>query len=253
MRQLFLFLLFINVAFFYWQYQKQEHPVVQVEKEAVEDSTVRKLVLLGELSEQSGTEQPPQPEPEPEPQAETVMEPQLEAGQDPNQIQKQQQFIEEEQKPVLTCYTLGPVSGSRSAGAVSSMLEKAGVTADTRETENRIPNGFWVHLPVVNNANTAQRLLQEIQDRNISDVSTVPRDEGGYVVSLGVFSEEFRAKRRQSQFVRMGYAPVIEVRYKTRTLTWFDVKDSESTLLVPDVFKDLAAKFPGVKMQEIDC
>jgi hypothetical protein len=250
-RQLFLFLLFINVAFFYWQYQKQDRPVVQLEKEAVEDSTVRKLVLLSELSEQSDTEQAPQPEGEP--QAESDSEQQLEAAQEPNQIQKQQQFTEEEEKPVLTCYTLGPVSGSRSAGALSSMLEKAGVTANTRETENRIPNGFWVHLPVVNDANSAQRLLQEIQDRNISDVSTVPRDEGGYVVSLGVFSEEFRAKRRQSQFVKMGYAPLIEVRYRTRILTWFDVKDSESTLLVPDVFKDLAAKFPGIKMQEIDC
>lgn len=253
MRQLFLFLLFINVAFFYWQYQKQDRPVVQVEKEPAVDSTVRKLVLLSELPEQSDAEKPPQPEAQPEPHAEAEMEPQLETGQEPNQIQEQQPLIEAEMKPVRTCYTLGPVSGSRSTRAVSSMLVKAGVTADTRETVNRIPNGYWVHLPLVNDANSAQRLLQEIQNKNIADVSTVPRDEGGYIVSLGVFSEEFRAKRRQSQFVKMGYAPLIELRYKTRIVTWFDVKDSESTLLVPDVFKDLVTKFPSVKMQEIDC
>ena len=240
------------------------------------DGNVKRLVLLSELPNNPTAEDQAQPEaqlesqpesqPELQSQAQTAsdMEPQ-ESQVDVDQHQAQQQVGEVpvpvpvsapesvEAKPVLTCYTLGPVTTIYAAATVSKMLEKAGVTSETRETEDKIPNGYWVHLPVEKNATTAQQLLVEIQNRDISDVSTVPLEDGGYVVSLGVFSEEIRAKRRQNQFIKMGYKPVVDQRYKTKTLTWFDVKDSESTLLVPDVFKTLAAKFPGIKMQETDC
>ena len=216
------------------------------------DGNVKRLVLVSELPNNLVAEAQTQSESQIESQPASDMDSQAPQV-DVDQKQVQQQPIQEETKPVLTCYTLGPVTTIHVAAAVSTMLEKAGVISETRETEDRIPNGFWVHLPVEKNATTAQKLLVEIQNKNISDVSTVPLEEGGYVVSLGVFSEEIRAKRRQNQFIKMGYKPVIDQRYKVKILTWFDVKDSDSTLLMPDVFKNLAAKFPGIKIQETDC
>ena len=244
MRKLFLILVLINLAFFYWQYEKQERPAANTDNAPVMDSTVHRLVLRSELPDNPATEDQPQPETQIPPQ-----EPQL----DVDQLQEQQQPGEIVEKPVLTCYRLGPVTTIHTAATVSTLLENAGVTSVTRETEDRIPNGFWVHLPLEKDAATAQRILEEIQNRNISDVSTVPQSEGGYVISVGVFSEEIRAKRRQSQFIKLGYKPVIDERYKVKILTWFDVMDSESTLLVPEVFTGLVAKFPDIKMQEIDC
>jgi hypothetical protein len=95
--------------------------------------------------------------------------------------------------------------------------------------------------------------LQDVQDRKITDVSIVALDGGQYAISLGVFSTEPRAKRRYSQFVKMGYTPVIDERYKVSKSLWLNIREAKSSELIPGLWQNSNANPPGVTLQEIDC
>ena len=122
-----------------------------------------------------------------------------------------------------------------------------------RETKEKQHKDYWVHLPAENRLTSARQIEQSLRARRISDISVVTVDESHYVISLGVFSLGESAQRRYSQFVSMGYKPVIEDRYKIVTSFWIDVKDNDPSLLGPKLWQDLTDKYPGIRREDKVC
>lgn len=229
----------LNAIFFAWQYQKENHTPVNTEKELISGNADDRLVLLSELDAV--------------PASETIQPAETDQDKASDQLPAVESEPEPEEIPTFICYTIGPITDISSATELSSMLSGAGVTAVTRETEDKKHNGYWVHLPVEESLSSARQIVQELKVRKITDISIVPLEGSRYVISLGVFSEERRAKRRHDQFQSLGYVPLIEDRYSTTTRIWIDVKDNDPSILPPEVWQNLVDKFPGIRHQGNAC
>lgn len=235
MKYLFLSLLMMNAIFFLWQYQQENHKTDDIPMEVFSDNAVARLVLVSEL-ENIPVNKSAQPD-------------ELDHAED----QVPAQEVETQESQVFVCHTVGPFADMQSAAQASLMFNQSGVPAVTRTAEQKKFNGYWVHLPQENSLPSARKIFQDLKDRKISDISIVPIEGDKYVISLGVFSMEHTSRRRYSQFVSMGYAPVVEDRYQINTTIWVDVKDSEPSLLAPGIWQNLAEKFSGIGHQEIAC
>jgi len=236
LRQIFLLLLLLNVGFFAWQFQKENHVPVEMQKDILPDNTAQRLILISELDA-----------------GEIEQIQQAETDQVKAESQQQATQPEPEQDKSFVCYSIGPFTGMNSANEVSLILTESGVTAVTRETEDREHRDYWVHLPAENRLTSARRIVRDLEARKISDIYIVTLENSHFVISLGVFRMEETAQRRYSQFVSMGYTPVIEDRYNVTTRFWIDVKDSDPSLLAPELWRDLTTKFPGISRQENAC
>ena len=103
MRQLFLLLLLLNVAFFAWQFQKESHKTVDMEKKSLSDKTIKRLVLVSELNNKHDDETLPG------------------GGTDTDETRHSQQEAEQKEEQRFACYTVGPFADKDSAHKVDCL------------------------------------------------------------------------------------------------------------------------------------
>jgi hypothetical protein len=232
LRLLFLSLLLLNVAFFAWHYLQLENDHVRQEKEVQMDDTVDRLVLANELENQQDS---------------------------PSRLLHEKSrvpapVIPQQTAPVVTfiCYTVGPFKEMSIAEEAASLLRDADANTTIRKTDHRIHNGYWVRLSIENRLSRAQETVDELNTRRISDVAVIRLDDGRYTVSLGVFSEEPRARRRQAQFESMGYTPIIVDRFKVTAEFWIDVK-ADTSSPAADIWRELIIRYKGLRHLDTAC
>lgn len=235
MRYLFSALLLLNIAFFVWQYQKENHEPVSARNGLPQDNTVATLTLLSEV-ENTAVEAGPQS-----------------AEADQEQEVNQGQLQEPQKATAFVCHTMGPFADSQSADQAASVFEEAGIAVTRREVEEKELAGYWIHLPEENDLAAARRILRDLKGRKITDISVAPLDDGRYAVSLGVFSKKSTSDSRYAQITAMGYSPVVVERFKVITTVWIDVMDIEPPLVTPAIWQQLIDKFPATSHAEITC
>ncbi|HEY4732209.1 MAG TPA: hypothetical protein VIH66_03080 [Gammaproteobacteria bacterium] len=235
MKYLFSALLLLNIAFFVWQYQKENHEPPSVLGGLPQDNAVATLTLLSEVKDIPVDDDSQS----------------AEAGL--NQVADRKQVEEVQNERGAMCYTIGPFADPQSADQASSVFSEAGMAVAKREVEDKEHGGYWLHLPMENDLAAARQVLRDLKNRKISDVSIMPLDGGRHVVSLGVFNKKITSDRRYAQISAMGYAPVVVERFKIETTVWVDVLGVEPSLLTPQIWRDLTDKFPAASHMEITC
>lgn len=235
MKYLFSALLLLNIVFFVWHYQKENHGPPGEQGELLQDNAVATLTLLNEVKNI--------PEGDDSQSAKAGL----------NQAMDQEQARGVQNEQVGVCYTIGPFVDAPSADQALSMFSESGMAVVIREVDDKEHAGYWVHLPVEDGLAAARRLLQDLKNRKISDVSIMPVDDGRYVVSLGVFNKKTTLDRRYAQISALGYAPVVVDRFKINTTVWVDVTGVETSLATPGIWRDLTDKFPAASHTEITC
>lgn len=220
------------MAFFAWHYLQQEHVFERQKKELRVDDSVDRLVLANELESQQ-------------------VDPSRQLhdnAQVPVQVPPQQTA------PVITfeCYTVGPFKEMSIANEAATLLREADAETTIRKTDHRIHTGYWVRLAIENRLSWVQDTVDELTARRISDIAIIHLDDGRYTVSLGVFSEEPRAKRRQAQFESMGYTPIVVDRFKVTTEFWIDVK-ADTSSPAADMWRELTMRYKGAGHLETAC
>ena len=220
------------MAFFAWHYLHLGHVQVRQEKELRVEESVDRLVLYIELENQ-------QMEPSRQLREKALV---------PAQVPAQQTA------PVITfvCYTVGPFRKLSITNEAVSLLREVDADTAIRKTDHRTHSGYWVRLAIENRLSRVQDTVDELTARHFSDIAVVHLDDGRYTVSLGVFSEEPRAKRRRIQFESMGYTPIIVDRFKETTEFWIDVKAVTSSPAA-DMWRELTMRYKGVGHLDTAC
>jgi hypothetical protein len=148
--------------------------------------------------------------------------------------------------PALSCYVLGPFLEASELKRVAAHLTKLGYHSRERTTETRIVAGYWTYLPAMARKE-ALRITHLLEAKNDEDYLIIK----GNVISLGVFESRYRAERRVKMLQNYGLKPVLQPRYKTRTVHWLDLDSPDGEKR--DVMETIRAEYPDTEVHGTPC
>lgn len=113
----------------------------------------------------------------------------------------------------LACYALGPLQSASAASDALAWIRAAGGLGRTRSEQGDVWVGYWVVVAFEQTA-AARSAMQTLKAAGISDAYVVADDNGNQLLSLGVFSEQARAKAQADRAGAAGYEA--DIRNRTR-------------------------------------
>ncbi|MEJ2061609.1 MAG: SPOR domain-containing protein [Gammaproteobacteria bacterium] len=153
----------------------------------------------------------------------------------------------------VACYTIGPFTDKQPADAVIRKIRQAGFKPQLRTTTQQATVGYWVYLPPQESRKAALKVAQGLAHKGIKDYFIVTTDEDKNAISLGLFSEPARAKRRQAYLKKLGYATKIRVRTREQTLYWLDYDERDGHHLDADTWQAVGTEGTSVQRISRDC
>lgn len=124
----------------------------------------------------------------------------------------------------LRCVTVGPFKELSQAAAAASELRSSGLDPSQRVAEGDIWVGYWVYIKDLPTQTRADAVLEDLRRHGITDAYVIPDTDSGNVVSLGVFSEIQRARRRREAVRALDYDVTVADRTRRGTVYWIDVR-----------------------------
>ena len=146
------------------------------------------------------------------------------------------------------CQTLGPFLKKHDVTAVFALLARNGYQVNVRDGDTRVPNGYWVYLPAMQ-ASQARRIVADLDAHGMTDYFIGKQN----YISLGIFSDKDKAERRLQEVQRLGYAPKLDQRYRTRDVYWLDVDGRGTPLLGSEVWEQIQSQHADVHAQRVSC
>lgn len=119
------------------------------------------------------------------------------------------------------CATLGPFHDELLAAQAEQELTRAGWRSERRASSEEVNDGWWVYVPN-RDAAGQDRTLRAIRGAGLRDAFSMA-DSEDFSVSVGLFSDEQRAKDRAARIQRLKLDAVVKERRKQLTTVWFDL------------------------------
>jgi len=117
----------------------------------------------------------------------------------------------------LDCRIWGPFSDTQSLEPLRVAISEVGEVIEVRESQIQDDPDFLVNLQTDNNVDKARRILKELQSQSIEAYILAG---GPYAnsVSVGVFSEENRARRHMNRVSELGFDVEIQPLLRNQTV-----------------------------------
>jgi hypothetical protein len=154
-------------------------------------------------------------------------------------------------KPKMRCVSIGPFP-AESAEPAAGWLAAERLEHARRSEERQVESSYWVHLGPFENRKQAEQRLKELERLGIRDLLIMPDGQGSVAISLGLFSQADNARNRLKELADKGVTAKQEIRYRTETRVWFDLR-------LPEPADEPVAKLRGrdwgrgVEVQDSAC
>lgn len=244
-RWVIIFLVLINLVFFYWQYQQTQRQVQSDQSLLTVPAGTKSLVLLSE----GGSQLAARKDKTPKPVANMpVDEDKLSsddliarfkagrlAGQGGAVAQKNVVVAEPEAKEVAAaaqevesklCWQMGPFTDEISAKQIEFRLSEAQTKFHRYREDVAKPSLWWVYLPPLADRNQALALLRRLQSKKI-DSFLVTKGEHKNAISLGFFSKASTAEQQLALHKENGYQARVQERKRYQKANWFVVQPNK--------------------------
>ena len=210
MRLILLFLVFLNVAFFYWA-QAQDFRTSQIDKSKLLTGYPRIQMLV----EQSGV--------------------------DSFASNESRQAIDGLLSSDSVCHTMGPFDSKQERDDVYKSLLDLGIDASQRLVNERQPKSYWVYLPPHESLAEAEATVAYLENNNINEFFIMlDPPEQKHAVSLGLFEKLDAARSTLAEIKKLNLEPEMEVRFNEFTQYWVDFRQY-SDASQPKVLETLLA------------
>jgi len=132
-------------------------------------------------------------------------------------------------RDAIACTTVGPFADLPQASQAQAALRAAGFHPRQRLEEGELWVGYWVSIQGFPAREAAEDALKTLTANAVMDVYIMPSSDTATsnALSLGVFSDYQRARRRVEQIRALGMDPRIEDRKRSGTVYWLDVDLAE--------------------------
>jgi len=240
-------LLLANVAMFAWIYSQPVQPPPEYRPVPVPPG-IAPLMLLTERNGKSAQEEPL-----------PVEALSTESGQEQTELTATEPASAESSgsDPVVKvpqppqeriCQTIGPLVKQAEATDIAKRLDAQGFKSRQRSGKVREQSGYWVYLPAMPAAE-ARRIVNELDSKGMTDYFIGKQN----YISLGIFRRKDQAQVRLEQVRALGYEPVLDPRYRTRTVHWLDIEEAGQPLLVSSIWQQIQAQHTDIRVQRVSC
>lgn len=247
MRFLAAFLLLANIGLFVWIYTQPVQQPPEYRPVPLPPG-IAPLMLLAERQSQDPSEASPAVELSPV----ELASDQIDAASTAAPIVEQAEsdaVAEVSARPTeRICQTIGPLRKNADVTDIAKRLEVQGVEARQRSGKVREPTGYWVYLPAMP-ADDARRIVSELESKGMTDYFIGKQN----YISLGIFRRKDQAKVRLEQVTALGYEPVLDRRYRTRTVHWLDIEEAGQPLLASSIWQQIQAQHTDITVQRVSC
>ncbi|MEM8845345.1 MAG: hypothetical protein AAGB35_09935 [Pseudomonadota bacterium] len=189
LRTLILFVVFLNLAFYYWARENNFDRQAWIQPKNVGDHN--SILLISE-----------KPAIRNEDAQALVAEPEI--------------------KRELMCFSIGPFEESDASDEMYAVLFDLGVQAQQRIVNQRKPKSYWVYLPSNNSKAKADETVEFLNKNGVDETYIWLDTPHQYDVSLGLFSRLTTARNILAQIEALGLTPKMDVRYTEITEFWVD-------------------------------
>ena len=156
-------------------------------------------------------------------------------------------------EPAATsCFTLGPFSALGSAEGAMTKFSNAGLHAALREQETRSAQQWWV-IEATKDERAAQKRLDELHKKKVSDASIINTGEYENMISLGRYDTEVLANKRVNALVKLGFRPVVEKHFNSSVHYWVDVDETAQRSVTTAQLKAAISGIEGVEKKQRAC
>ena len=228
MRATVLFLIFLNLAFFYWAsgYGSKE----QLLKAPREVSGYKPIKLISEAEE-------------------------IELPGESASFKPQQKSLKLQAKDNIKaqkCFSLGPFENDLQSDTVYDLLFAAGIQAQQRTVNQRQPKSYWVYLPPYESQAAAQKTVDFLKENKINEfyISLEPSQKNA--VSLGLFKKLSTARDKIVEIKKLGLDPEMEVRFHEFSEYWVDFNHYKEGHQ-PKVIEEMLRKNDRMLILETKC
>ena len=150
------------------------------------------------------------------------------------------------------CIAIGPLASGASAQNIISRLTAVDVQSSVSSVDiDGVPD-YWVFMPPLPDHRTALSKIKELQSQKIdSFIITQGELENG--ISLGLFSEEYRAVKVQKDIVAKGYAVDVREVPRPHREYWVVVNAESKPLFSDAIWTEIQRENDQVKRRLNRC
>ncbi len=147
------------------------------------------------------------------------------------------------------CVRVGPVNERAQLDTLRTWLRERTTVVHTRAETVREQRFFWVYLEPKSDEE-AQRNLEDLKRRGVTDYLLIRRGGLRNAISLGLFRSQDSVNRRLAEMSQKGYKPVVVPQFESTQRYWVSARmleDADDPATIPtDVLADAT-------LAEIDC
>lgn len=268
MKNLFLFLLFVNIVLALWIYSKQEAPQEMVAQRPLD---AQPLVLLHEAPKVNFPITQ-------EPLAEVVVNEVVVAdhdadiaAQDADELTREDVVFEgredviqavevsttavHEEMPKLEryCFVITPIKDKDRVSEIGEALTDRMISYRLEEAVAEEQAGFWVLVPSSGDRNEALEVVKELKRQGLPDVRRFTAGKLKNSVSLGLFKKRGYAERQSNIAREKGFKAIIQARNRQIDTSVFHIETGDSRFSERDEWLQISANHPDLELQTSMC
>jgi hypothetical protein len=124
---------------------------------------------------------------------------------------------------LVRCVSIGPLPNRVDVDATVRVLAANGFDARQRVADGEVWLGHWVYIDAIPTQGEAAEIVTLLADNGITEAYVIADGNNGSIVSLGVFSQQVRARQRFADAEALGLSPVVADRTQPGEVFWLDV------------------------------
>ncbi|MEM7207467.1 MAG: hypothetical protein AAF434_06570 [Pseudomonadota bacterium] len=128
------------------------------------------------------------------------------------------------------CYSIGPFIESDALDSIQVLLSDNEMQFSVRTLTEPELYGYNVILPPFSDRKEAEKMVEILVDKGVTDYYIIADGELDNAISLGLFREHRFAIRHVAFLEKKGLSPTMNVRYEDRSRHWIDYSESGETL-----------------------
>jgi hypothetical protein len=133
-----------------------------------------------------------------------------------------------------TCLSVGPFGDIGNAAKAAGILRSKGFDPRQRAIEGRASEGFWVYIGGLKSDLETDRARVSLERSGFKDALVMPASpETGRRISLGLFSDKAHAEQRAAAVKKLGLKAEIAERKLPGTVYWIDLAPLPGMITVP--------------------
>ena len=247
MRLAFLFMLFLNVAFFAWQTSQVKPPVPVKSGVSTQNDNGNSIILLHERDDKTVKGRAPDSSSTPLNNA-----PGVEQTTQKNIKQMADSTARIKREPIKSsvvfakeCFTLGPFDIKTTVERAVERLQTYGMNPSLRVSEKLERLRYWVIEPSINRDEAEQKLTL-LRKKGFNKVYIVQQGNQKNAISFGFYKAMKAAQKKVVDLNKLGFNPMVEKNFRVRNVYWVDFEETINHRLTEDQLNMVLGGYQGI-------